>query len=248
MKIDIIGRGNVGSHLYEALKPKADVVSVNPRTLQELRSDADLFLISVSDDAIKEVVKSVRHRISPESIVAHTSGTTPLSAIQGEISHSGVFYPLQTFTKGVTINYEEIPFFIEGNDRETEIKLIDTAALISANVHKANSAKRRDLHIASVFCCNFCNHLWAMADNWLENKGLDFKTLVPLIKETSRKATERHPFELQTGPAVRHDRGILDSHLQALDTEPELQDIYSLLSLSIMNHHPLNNGNNIKKK
>lgn len=81
-----------------------------------------------------------------------------------------------------------------------------------------------------------------MADEWLMDKGLDFKALLPLIKETSRKATEGHPFELQTGPAVRHDKGILDSHLQALENKPELQDIYSLMSLSIMNHHPLMKG------
>ena len=57
MKIDIIGRGNVGWHLTQAFEGKADVNCVNPRTLEDLRRDADLYLISVTDDAIADVAR-----------------------------------------------------------------------------------------------------------------------------------------------------------------------------------------------
>lgn len=238
MKIDIIGQGNVGSHLAKALGDKADTVSVNSRTLAGLRADADLYLISVSDDAIANVAKKLKQKVNKNGIVAHTSGTTPLSSLKILSNPTGVFYPLQTFTKGIELDYAEIPFFIEAADKRTEDFLMDTARLISRNVRVADSVRRRELHVASVFCCNFSNHLWALAAGWLNERGLDFKTLLPLIKETTRKAGNGRPFENQTGPAVRHDQGVLNAHLQALEMDPELQDIYSLLSLSIMNHHP----------
>lgn len=239
-KIDIIGRGNVASHLKKAFASKSDVNIVNPHTLSDLREDSDLYLISVKDDAIPIVAKKLKARVSKDSIVAHTSGTTPLSALNGVCRNTGVFYPLQTFSKDVELKYSEIPIFIEGNSKRVEKLLKDSASLISKRVSMADSGKRRDLHIASVFCCNFTNHLWTLADEYLTKHGLDFKTLLPLIMETTRKASVSGPASSQTGPAVRHDQGILDAHCRRLEEEmePELQDIYSLLSLSIMSHHP----------
>lgn len=236
LKIDIIGRGNVGTHLSRAFAGAADAIVVNPRTLKELRTDSDLYIISVSDDAIPEVAKKLRGKVGKEAIVAHTSGTTPLSAIKGTAKHTGVFYPLQTFSKDVALNYSEIPFFIEGESKETESRLVQTARLVSDSVSLSDSEKRKDLHIASVFSCNFCNHLWALSDEYLAKHGLDFKTLLPLIKETARKAGEGHPGEHQTGPAVRRDARIMEAHARKLEENPELLDIYTLLSMSIMNH------------
>lgn len=238
MKIDIIGRGNVGTHLANAFEGMADAVSVNPRTLAELRADSDIYIISVSDDAIGGVAKALKARLPREAILAHTSGTTPMSRLKGCARNIGVFYPLQTFSKNVGLNYREIPFFIEGSDKKVEKQLCETARLVSDSVTLADSEKRKDLHVASVFSCNFVNHLWTMADDYLAERGLDFKSLLPLIRETTRKIERLHPADGQTGPAVRHDHKTLESHMHRLEMHPELQEIYSLLSLSIMSRHP----------
>lgn len=240
MKIDIIGTGNVGSHLLRAFEGKADVIAVNPRSLEELREGSDIYILSVSDDAIPQVAKRIKATISKDSLIAHTSGTTPLSVLKGISKHTGVFYPLQTFSKNVSLDYSEIPFFIEGESDNTVTILEKAARLISMNVSRADSEQRKDLHIASVLSCNFCNHLWSLADEYLKKHGLEFKTLFPLIRETARKVEETSPGELQTGPAVRHDLKILEAHSRKLEENPELLDIYTLLSMSIMNHHPKN--------
>lgn len=246
MKIDIIGTGNVGTHLLRAFEGKADAKAVNPHSLEGLREDSEIYIISVSDDAIPPVAKRLKSKISKESILAHTSGTTPLSVLKGTTSHTGVFYPLQTFSKNVALDYSEIPFFIEGESDVTVRDLDKAARLISGHVSRADSEQRKDLHIASVLSCNFCNHLWSLADSYLEKHGLDFKTLLPLIRETARKAAEKRPGELQTGPAVRHDLKIMESHSRKLEENPELLDIYTLLSMSIMNHHPKTRNQNKK--
>lgn len=237
MKIDIIGKGNVASHLLNAFTiAEADVRCVNSRTFEGLRNDSDIYLISVSDDAIYEVACYLSKNISSNSIMAHTSGTTPMCIFKSLHNHIGVFYPLQTFTKGVKLDYSIIPLLLEANDEYSKNKLKDLAILINDNYHFIDSDKRKDLHIASVFSCNFVNHLWSLAYDYLNTKGLNFDLIKPLIRETTLKIERLSPHEAQTGPASRHDKKTMNMHLNRLDENKELCEIYSILSESIINH------------
>lgn len=241
MKIDIVGGGNVATHLYRALRDKADVKAVSSRTLDGLRPDSDVVIISVSDSAIRDVASEIAQtECKAGRIVAHTSGTTPLSVLEMIDGPVGVFYPMQTFSKDVALDYSEIPFFIEGKDKLTENTLYDVARLISEHVTIADSEKRRNLHVASVLSCNFVNHLWALADRYLSENGLSFNAMHPLIKETVRKACNNHPADVQTGPAARGDIKIINEHLDALDNDPDIQKIYKDITESIMNHNERN--------
>lgn len=234
-KVYVIGRGNVASHLCKALEGKADVTMVNPHTLEELGDDAGFILISVKDDAIREVAEKLS---GTSSVVAHTSGSTPIDVFNGlGIDRHGVFYPLQTFSSDVKLDYNEIPFFIEAESSETSEMLKALARQISGNVYDADSEKRKKLHLASVFACNFVNHLWTISDRILSENGLDFDMLRPLIKETTAKLGRTTPFEGQTGPAVRNDLKILDLQREQLESDPEILNIYNILSDSIINTH-----------
>lgn len=237
MKVDIIGQGNVGSHLAKALQSAADVAVVNPRSLEGLRPDSDLYIISVSDSAISEVFGRIISLLPPQAsgIVAHTSGSTDISALSQQRLRFGVFYPLQTFSKDVALEYDKIPVLIDGCDEETSEKLETLAAQFSSKVRRAGSAERRKLHLASVLACNFANRLWSIADEYLSEENLDFELLKPLIAETCRKMmVTRHPAEGQTGPAVRHDLPTIDKHLDMLSSRPALRQIYSIMTESIM--------------
>lgn len=235
MKIEIAGRGNVATHMEKALRMAGhDARMLDPHTLDGLAGDANLLLICVSDRAIREVAeKAARLGVSENCIIAHTSGSTPLSVLDGTARHTGVFYPMQTFSKEVALYYSEIPFFIEGSDEETETKLMALAAGISRSVRRCDSTKRKMMHISSVFCCNFSNHLWAVADEYLRDNGLDFKDMIPLLRETLRKASENRPGDVQTGPAARGDRKVIEEHERELASRPRMQRLYRLLSESI---------------
>ena len=236
----IIGRGNVGTHLSRALSSKVYVTVVNPHTLAELTGTEDIILISVSDAALPEVAGNLASHIHAKCnpIVAHTSGTTPMDVLSGLDVHYGVFYPMQTFSKDVDLNYADIPMFIEGSDAEVSDVLMDLAGLFSDHVHYADSEKRRKLHIGSVFACNFANHLWTLSEKWLKGNGLDFSMMHALIRETTRKALANSPHEVQTGPAIRHDAPTIKSHLKMLEGNPQLHDIYIMLTDSIENSYP----------
>lgn len=245
LKIDILGRGNVGWHLAKAFDGKADVVNVNPRTLEGLRIDSDIYLISVSDNAVEDLARRLHHKLyhsetgktdnedCGQMIVAHTSGSVP-AGILSFFPRYGVFYPLQTFTVGRALNYSDIPFFIEGNSAEVTECLMKLAGLISQKVLEADSDLRRELHIASVFSCNFVNHLWALSNRYLKEKGIDFSLLYPLILETVSKINGNDPDLMQTGPASRGDTNVIARHIAMLDAYPEMRSIYTMLSESIM--------------
>lgn len=234
-KIEIVGRGNVASHLFKAISHFADAQIVNPHSLESLRRDADIILIAVTDSAIVEVTRRIDNLCSnPSTIIAHTSGTTPLSAIDGSRHHTGVFYPLQTFSKQVELDYRQIPFFIEGDSEETAEKLSALASCISTRVQIADSTQRKSLHVAAVLVCNFVNHLWALSDQYLQANNLDFDMVRPLIAETFQKMMHHNPKDIQTGPASRRDYVTISSHLESLSSFPKIKEIYSLLSESII--------------
>lgn len=219
----------MGTHLCVALAGVADeVITVNSRTLEDLPLNSDVYLIAVKDEAIAPVAERL-----PElsGIVAHTSGSVGADALKRFERH-GVFYPLQTFTKGGYLDYSAIPVFVEGSDKAVEQKLLDLALLFTKKLHVADSGLREKLHIAAVFACNFTNHLWKLADEMLADNGLGLDVIFPLIEASVEKLRYMSPNEAQTGPASRGDTEIVRKHETALAGTP-LAGIYTTLSDSI---------------
>jgi len=61
--------------------------------------------------------------------------------------------------------------------------------------------------------------------------------MMPLIRETVNKIESISPAKAQTGPAMRNDKKIIQRHIDALSANPELQNIYSVISKSINEHY-----------
>ncbi|MBQ1252768.1 MAG: DUF2520 domain-containing protein [Alistipes sp.] len=193
----------------------------------EESADADLYIIAVSDRAVEEVASRLRR--SEGSIVVHTAGSVEMGKL-GEKPH-GVLYPFQTFTAGRRMDFSDVPLFVEGCDEDTTQRIEEFAQRLSRRVYRASSARRREIHLAGVFACNFVNALYGMAaDHLLATEGLPFDVLHPLILETAHKAADAaHPRNVQTGPAVRGDRAVIERH-EGMLTEPQHKEIYKLLS------------------
>jgi predicted short-subunit dehydrogenase-like oxidoreductase (DUF2520 family) len=211
-------------HLYEA-EPKRD--------LDFLDSKADLLLISVSDDALAEVIDNLILR--PDMLVAHTSGSISMKVFEGYPYPYGVFYPLQTFSKKRNLDVSKVPFCIEGQNDKVVHQLTQLARKISKAVYQISSEERKILHISAVFACNFVNHLLALSKDILDGEKLDFAILKPLIQETIQKALDsKSPLDVQTGPAVRRDFQVIEQHLHYLEQEPLKKKIYEILTESIL--------------
>ncbi len=231
MKIAMIGRGRVATHMSKALlKAGHGVVSVNSRTLEELPQDADVYIIAVKDSALQDVIRQLTNLLKTKNdapLIVHTAGSMPLSVFEGYAENGGVFYPMQTFSMEREVDFREIPLFIEGKDK----RIRELAESISEHVYELSSDDRKYLHLAAVFACNFTNHCYTLAAEVLEKKGLPFDVMLPLVDETARKVHELHPHEAQTGPAVRGDENVMNAQAALLDGRNK--EIYELLSKSI---------------
>ncbi len=249
MNIVLIGSGNVASHLGKALhNAKHCIRQVYSRNLEnaqelarelnaeatseltQLNTSADLYIISVKDDAIQAVVEQM-----PElnGLVVHTAGSVSVDALS-RFTNYGVFYPFQTFIKGAQLQFANIPILVESNTEANTYFLFELGEELSNTVLRANSEQRGALHISAVFACNFVNHMYRMGEAVLSENGLPFELLHPLIKETADKVVRMSPSVAQTGPAVRNDQQIIQKHIQYLSDNKEQQQIYRLLSESIL--------------
>ncbi len=250
-KIIFIGAGNLATNLAKAFydqhikivqiysrtedsaKTLAEVVNADYTTIpEEIKKDADLYIVALKDDVLVELMPRIIAG-KEHALMAHTSGSLPLSIWPDSVKRKGVFYPLQTFSKQRKVDFRNIHLFIESNSFEDNALLERLAACISNNVCELSSEKRRQLHLAAVFACNFTNHMYALAEKLLKQYDLPFNYLLPLIEETEKKVHLLSPREAQTGPAVRYDENIINKHLDLLSDEPEMREIYQLISKSI---------------
>ena len=248
-KIVMAGAGNVATHLGLALKDAGcEILQVYSRTqesasllanklnctfttrAEDLSKGADLYIFSLADHALEEIMQAFPHK---DAFVVHTSGSIGLDVMGRHLKNCGVFYPLQTFSRDVSLDFGSVPLCLEASDTLHLESLKNLALSISNNVHFINSQQRETLHIAAVFACNFTNHLYSIADEILEQEGVDFDILHPLLEETLRKAKQNKPADVQTGPAARNDLPVIQKHLQRLSSLPAYQKIYNFISQSI---------------
>ena len=248
INISIIGTGRVATHLAKALfaqghrivqvagrdiarsKQLADVVDASATLLSERNFlTCDLFIMSISDDAL---ALSNDFGLPSNIPIVHTSGSVGMEILSFQSSH-GVFYPLQTFSHDRVVDFQSIPIFIEANNDKLSLMLYSLASSISTKVNQANSAERKQLHLAAVFACNFSNQLFAIAKDILDEKSLSYDWVKPLILETAQKAVAHNPDEVQTGPAVRNDQRIIQAHLQMLNQHPDQKELYELITKMI---------------
>ncbi len=246
----MIGAGNVGTRLALALKINGlEVLQVFSRSresadslahrldcepatdLKKLSAEADLYIVAISDDAIPELAERFPY---PGKFLVHTSGSMPMEVLKKAGNRIGVFYPLQTFSKEVEVDFSQVPLCLEAAHEQDMALLEQLAARLSTRVHRTSSEERVLLHVAAVFACNFTNHMYAIAEDILSRNGLEFEMLRPLILETARKAMHESPAKVQTGPAVRKNEKVMKKHLVILSAFEGYRKIYNFISESII--------------
>lgn len=229
------GVSQVYSRTENSAKLLAGELSANYTTsLNEIDKSADVYFIAIKDSAVEEVLPQINFQ---NKLIVHCSGSLPISALSKYSENTGVFYPLQTFSKSRRVDFSEIPVFIEANSPENEKLLVEIAGQISNSVSVTDSEKRKTLHISAVFACNFVNYFYTVAADILKSKEIPFSVIKPLILETARKVQEMEPEKAQTGPAIRFDENIINEHVKELKTFPEYQQLYMSISKSIFDRN-----------
>lgn len=224
----LVGKGNVASQLYNTFLSIDNIVlsQISSRELKNIPK-ADVTIIAVSDDAIAEVSSKIKN-----SLVVHTSGACSINDLKNT-TNKGVFYMLQTFSKDKKVDFNEVPFCLEAENKKDEDQLKELAKLIGKKIYTVNSEQRKALHVAAVFVNNFTNYLYKIGNDICKEHQVPFDILLPLIKETASKIKTLSPEKAQTGPAIRNDKTTIKNHLDLLNKEQ--QKIYKIITKSIQN-------------
>ena len=250
MRIVIIGSGNLATNLSLALKDAGqEIVQIFSRTeahakeladkvgcpytssLDAILSDADVYILSVKDDALLRLIPTICDS-RKNGLFLHTAGSVPMNLFEGSASQYGVLYPMQTFSKNRRVDFREIPCFIEASSAQTLAVVRSLAERIADHVVECDSEKRKKMHLAAVLACNLTNHCYRLAERVLEAEQIDFSLFLPLIEETARKVKTLSPKEAQTGPMVRYDQGVMRMQMEMLPDD-RTREIYRLMAESI---------------
>lgn len=211
-KIQIVGQGRVGSAVAARLRE---------RGFDLTEDDPELVLLCVPDRAIGEVARAIA--VGPW--IAHTSGATPLAALEPHARRFGI-HPLQTLTRArgaEQLDGAYAAVSAEGDDaREIGLWL---ARELGLEPFALVDAERALYHAGAVVASNFLVTLHRAGADLVEAAGAPPEALVPLM----RRVIE-NDFEL-TGPIERGDWETVEAHLAAIrERRPQLEPLYRALA------------------
>ena len=131
MEVVIIGTGNVATVLSKLIVQKGHSISeivgreydkalliAEPigakanNTISLINSNADLYIIAVSDDAIFDIAKQLQ---LGDKLVLHTAGSITKNALENSSINYGVLWPLQALRKEMD-DTPVIPFVVDANN------------------------------------------------------------------------------------------------------------------------------------
>jgi len=258
MDVVIIGSGNIAQYLCEKCHNNGhnvlQIVARNPQRgnyLAELCSSshttdfnsinrsANIYIISVKDAAISNVTEFLK---PIKGLIVHTAGTVSKDVLKNYCTNYGVLYPLQSIVASSQVK-SSFPFLIDANSEESLIELKKFAQTISNDIVEASDEYRKKIHLAAVIANNFTNHLFTLTEKFCKEQEVSFELLLPLLEETVCRLKFAEPSIWQTGPAIRNDITTIYKHIEILEDNKSLQNIYTLMTESIQAFYTTKNNN-----
>lgn len=211
--VKVIGSGRVGSAVAARLAERGI----------ESRDDADVILLCVPDQAIADVVRGQTLAVS--QWVAHTSGATPLSALDPHERRFGM-HPLQSFTRARAAEQLDGAYAaITAETDEARQKGFELAQLLGLEPFALAEEDRALYHAGAAIASNYLVTLHKAASEIFEDVGAPVAGLRPLMR-----GVIDNEFEL-TGPIARGDWSTVERHLDAIRRrKPRLEPLYRVLA------------------
>ncbi len=205
-------------------------------TPQELLDSVDLVMLTVPDDAVSEVARTLR-LYSGQAIV-HTNGLLGSEVLRPALAAgaaAGSFHPLLAFAdpeaavealRGATVA-------VEGDPRLTPL-LEDLARSVGARPILLDASQKAAYHAAAVLAAG---GFVALIDTIVElgatfglGEAAALDLYRPLLERGLQNAGAIGVAAALTGPAVRGDAGTIAAHLEALHrAAPEAVGVYQAL-------------------
>jgi predicted short-subunit dehydrogenase-like oxidoreductase (DUF2520 family) len=126
--LTLVGAGNLAWHLAHVFSEKglkihkiinhskdnarmlaSEIGTVFTTDFKVSNADSEFTILAISDSFLESTIKKID---LTDTIVIHTSGSTNLELFKGRATRFGVLYPVQSFTKGIKIDFSTIPVCI----------------------------------------------------------------------------------------------------------------------------------------
>jgi len=244
LRIGIAGAGVVGSGLALALRDagyppsavwsrrrerRADLAgqipgAVGADDLPSLARLCDLVFLTVSDDAIEAVARSVPWERRHSAV--HCNGAASLDLLEAARSAgaaAGVFHPLQSFATAAqaAANLPGSTFGIDASTPQLLALLEDLARSLGGRPLPLRG-DRAVYHAGAVFASNYLVTLLDVATDLWGALGIGkedaLRSLLPLVRGTVENLERIGLPRALTGPIARGDTGTIERHLRALRT------------------------------
>lgn len=250
MTYSIIGTGNMAWFLVRRLKTaghecdgiwgrnaatmKALAAEMNVNSYKNINKisdgDVDICFITVPDHEIADVLEKLSFE---KTVLVHTAGSMEMSILSEHAKDCAVLWPVYSISKNSIPDHRDIPTAWEASSPKAQRYISTMGHSITDNLFEAGIEKRKWLHLSAVIGNNFINHLVAICDQVCAEQDLPVEALQPIITQTFARINNGRPKEVQTGPAMRGDTEVMNSHIELLHDHPEWQDIYKAISTSI---------------
>ena len=261
-RIGIIGAGRLGSALAHALlaagyplemissrqlsdaeRLVSSLPTVSSVTVSNLVQECDFVFLAVPDEYISELAFSLPW--SSSQAVIHSSGSLNLdvlSVAKKKGSLTGCLHPVQTFLKRDSPlesrdRFANIVCGIEA-DSPLDIWLVELVESLGAYSIRLENVDRALYHSAAVFSSNYVVALLSAATRIWTLSGLSERegrmALQHIMNVSVNNLADSTFSDAVTGPITRGDWQTVKKHLSGLDSEPELQKLYSRLGLELL--------------
>jgi predicted short-subunit dehydrogenase-like oxidoreductase (DUF2520 family) len=211
--VKVIGAGRVGSAVLARLAEQG----IEPR------EDADVCLLCVPDGAIRDVVQGLS--LDGCGWIAHTSGATPLSALDPHERRFGL-HPLRSFTRARGAEQlDGAPAAITSETDEAQEVGFELARLLGLEPFALAEEDRVLYHAGAVIAASYLVTLQRTAAELFREVGAPEGGIRSLMQSVID-----NDFEL-TGPIARGDWETVDRHLDTLrQRKPKLEPLYRTLA------------------
>jgi predicted short-subunit dehydrogenase-like oxidoreductase (DUF2520 family) len=243
--VPVLGLHGRQVELTDAARAISGVVG-STGELPDLISEADVIIICVRDERIREVADRLvkEKRLRPNQVVLHTSGTNGaasiLAAVRPHVRAVGTLHPLVSFADArVAVEHlTEVTFGIEGDEPARAIAQRLVRALGSRAVFL--DAENLPLyHAGAVLASNYVVALADLGARLLVTAGVPqeeaLPALIPLLSSVVQNLAQVGLPGALTGPVERGDVSSVEQHLRVLeDKAPELVELYRLVGRDVL--------------
>jgi predicted short-subunit dehydrogenase-like oxidoreductase (DUF2520 family) len=180
-------------------------------------------------------------------LVGHTSGATPLSALDAAAADAFALHPLQTFTTGGG-RFDGAGCAVGGATPPALAAASAIARALGMRPFEIADTARPAYHAAASIASNFLVTLEAAAEQVAAGAGLEpaeaRELLAPLVRQTVENWAALGPERALTGPVARGDEETVARQREAVvAAAPELESLWDELvaatrALSPVTRHP----------